>query len=143
MVDGSVHTATIGVEPANRDVVDGDESGQHHHGGEMPEAAVAGEGKPNPHHVGNARSPIAIEDSSTAHPAQNAGAAGGECGYTRRRLCDVGDVVGQRRVWALKRGSRDIAAPAFPNNFRLSYYFMRSDAIDFSKAGRKSFLAGS
>jgi hypothetical protein len=54
---------------ADRDVIDGHEGRQRHHCGEMPETAVAGQGKSDAHDVRNACSPVTIKDGGAAHPA--------------------------------------------------------------------------
>src|SRR5438552_14625895 len=68
MPDGCIHTATVGVKPADDHVVDPDKRSQEAHRCDQPKRSITGDSKGETNHVGLARSPVAVQNRRRALP---------------------------------------------------------------------------
>src|ERR1041384_4885119 len=66
MANARVNTAAIRVMPADDDVIDSDQRGEHAHRRDKPERTVTGDGKGKADHIGFARAPVTIKNGRSA-----------------------------------------------------------------------------
>lgn len=146
MIHGTIDATPIGINTTNRDIVDCDNGGEHHHGEQVPETGVPGESEAQAQDIRSARPPVAIQNGCAAEPTKYSGTARGIFRYTRRRVqrfSTFSRQAGVSGVGATKRGSRGRINPGFPlKTCGVVYYLKRMEAIALSKAGRKFFSIG-